>query len=138
MIRIFDAKPVPASVLKGVTAFALNIAVAIVSTALAFVYFAVGFAAGESPQPVPTSVIVFLCTDVALVAAMGFWCGWRLRRFPWPGVALTALLVAELFWFLGDKDGSGLLFGVEASTVLLLGALMARGLRQVKARLNAR
>jgi hypothetical protein len=50
----------------------------------------------------------------------------------------SALLVAELFWSLGDKDSGGLLFGVAASTVLLLGALMARAWRQVKARLNAR
>jgi hypothetical protein len=72
MIRIFDARPVSASRFDGAgKAIGLNLAVAGGAAILALLYFAVGFAAGDSPRPIPPSVVVLLCATVAGIVALG-------------------------------------------------------------------
>jgi len=129
MIRILDANPAGASRFDGVgRTVGLDLAVASGTAILAFLYFAVGFAAGDSPQPILPSVIVFLLTIATGIAVLGFWGGWRWSRFPWLAVTLTPLLLAAFFSLIGDS-GAGLNIGVMASAVLLIGALIGRALR---------
>jgi hypothetical protein len=137
MIRIFDAKPVSPRFEGLGKMVGLNLAVASVSAVLGFWFFCADFAAGDSGQPTPPSVTVFLWTVVAGIAALGFWGGWRWARFPWPAVVLTPLFSGALFSLFGDR-AAGLSIGAMASAALMFGALSARALRQFKFRRSAR
>jgi len=134
MIRIFDTKLMGASRFDGVgRTIGLNLAIASGAAILALVYFAVGFAAGDSPRPIPPSVVVFLCVVAAGIVGLGIWFGWRLANFPWPAVAFTVALLGAFFALLGE-GGAGLQFGVLTSAVLLLGNIIGRVLRGFKVR----
>jgi hypothetical protein len=132
MVRISETNPAGASRFKGVArAVGLNVAVAVACAILALLYFAAAFPAGESPQPIPLSVIAFLLTTAVGIAALGFWSGWRWMGFPWLALVLTPSLLFGLGSVFG-AGSSGLYLGGLASAVFLIGASAGRLLRHLR------
>lgn len=131
MIRIFAAQPAdPPRLDRLALVVVVNLALAIGAALLAFVYSAIGFAAGDGRGPIPAGITAFLWMVAGAVAALGFGAG-LLWLFPWLAAVLTAVLLIGVFSLVGDFGG-GLIMGVTASAVFLLGALIGRATRLVK------
>jgi hypothetical protein len=133
MIRLFgDAPRQPTdSYHVDFKALAVNTAGAMACALLAFVYFAVAFAAGESRQPMPASAFVVLWIIALTVAVFGAVLAAITKHFPWLVAVLTPLFLAGLFRSLGERDAfvSDLELGGIASGLFLIGALAARAMK---------
>ncbi len=112
---------------------ATNVAGVLLTTILAFLYFAIGFAAGESPQPIPTSVYLVLGVLALAVIAVGATLAALTQRLPWLAAILTPLSLGVVFSSMDAEDDfvPGLLLGSIASALLLVGVFAVRGVRWI-------
>ncbi len=102
----------------------MDIAGAVICTFLAMVYFAVGFAAGESPEPESVGVRVFLWMVPLAAVAVGVALALISRSFPWLTALLTPAFVGMFFASMMGFQGFviGFKFGGIASGLFLVGA----------------
>ena len=111
--------PAWSPVVRGI---AVNTVAAVISSGLAFAFFALGFA--TEGHPAPLLLILILASIATTIALLALAVTFFSKHFPWLTFLLTPLLFAGILAMLGDRDFSAnLVAGAYADGPFALGAV---------------